>query len=98
MSADNRTPRWRLDREGCRIIVAIQDGRFGTNKSGRYVIRGEERPDRRTRELLAKRGLIDWTYTDGFRWFVTPEGEEALRRDLRNALATETAAEERSLA
>jgi len=72
-----------LDREGARIIIAIQDGRWDINSSGRYIIDGEERPDRKTRERLQKRGLIDWHYTaNGYEWYVTPKGDATLARDL----------------
>lgn len=76
-----------LDREGCRIIIAIQEDRFHENKHGRYVIDGEERPDRKTREALRKRGLIDSRF-DGkrFVWFVTEKGAAMLKRDLHGVV------------
>jgi hypothetical protein len=76
--------RLKLNREGARIIIAIQDGRWGTNRAGRYMIDGEERPDRKTRERLQKRGLIEWRYIvgHGYKWHVTPKGEATLARDL----------------
>lgn len=84
--------RKRLDREGCRIIIAIQDGCFGTNRHGRYEIYGQERPDRKTRENLRKRGLIDSRWNSErrqFEWVVTEKGAATLKRDLHDALVAE---------
>lgn len=82
-----------LTDEMVRIMRAINDGTFGVNANGRYIIFGQARPDRRSRELLQKRGLIDWRYevdrkantrvlwstsTGRYVWFVTAKGLEKL--------------------
>lgn len=70
------------DAEGFRILAAIRDGRMIVNEHGRYLIAGEDRPDRKTRERLRSRGYIDSRYDFGGRgsyWIVTARGVEALR-------------------
>lgn len=68
--------------EMLRILAAIEAGTFHVNSAGRYVIAGEPRPDRRSRELLRKRGLIDWSHRfgEGTKWHLTDGGREALRQ------------------
>lgn len=50
-----------VNAEEKRILWAAREGRMHTNRSGRYVIDGEPRPDRKTRERLVRRGWIAWT-------------------------------------
>jgi hypothetical protein len=54
---------------------------MGTNGNGRYIIVGQDRPDRKTRERLTSRGLIEhhYTYGKGFEWRLTEKGRSALR-------------------
>ena len=69
-----------LTDEMVRILRAVDRGAMVMNPAGRYCIAGEPRPDRRSRELLAKRGLIAWHYTreTGTIWLVTEKGRRAL--------------------
>lgn len=65
-----------------RILCAVDEGRLLMNSNGRYEIEGEERPDRKSREKLRSRGLIDHWYELGGRgshWRVTAKGKAALR-------------------
>lgn len=73
--------RSKLTAEQWRILVAIDDGRLSMNSAGRYVIDGEERPDRKSRERLRGRGLIDHFYEQGrgTHWRVTAKGKAMLR-------------------
>jgi len=48
--------------EHVRILRAVDEGRFGLNGSGRYVIDGEARPERKPREQVMNWGLIVWNY------------------------------------
>ncbi len=84
-----------ITREQARILNAIKEKRFRVNLRGRYEIAGEERPERKERERLVKRGLIRSRYgaVDQWSvWYVTDKGEAAFRLWLDNArrdLATE---------
>lgn len=66
--------------EEIRIMRAIEDGDFGVNEHGRYVIKGQARPDRKARVNLMNREWIDWRWRaqQGTVWFVTDKGREAL--------------------
>lgn len=67
--------------EELRILHAINEGRMKTNSAGRYVIDGEPRPNRATREKLRKRGYIEhwWDIKNGYEWRITDKGLTALR-------------------
>lgn len=67
-----------LTDEMLRIMRAIDREAMHANSSGRYVIAGEPRPDRRSRELLMKRGLIEWRWKGETRWYLTDKGRAAL--------------------
>ena len=67
----------RLTDEECRILIAAGERRLFLNKAGRYEIDQEERPDRRTRENLKKRGLLSFGYES-----ITEKGAKALRREI----------------
>jgi hypothetical protein len=69
-----------LDTEGLRILCAVRDGVMGANSNGRYIIPGQARPDRRTRESLRSRGLIAnrFSHERGYYWFLTEKGRTAL--------------------
>lgn len=47
-----------LSPEQRRILTAAANGRLRKNEAGRYVIEGDARPERRTRERLLRRYLI----------------------------------------
>ncbi len=66
--------------EGLRILLAIKNRTMGSNSSGRYIIVGQDRPDRKTREQLSKRGLIEhwWDIKNGYEWRLTDKGRDAL--------------------
>ena len=66
--------------EALRILVAIRDKTLTMNSAGRYVIEGQERPDRATREKLRSRGLIEnwWVAGSGHEWRLTDKGRAAL--------------------
>lgn len=50
-----------LSDEEIRILRAAEDGRLGMNESGRYVITGEVRPERKARErLIYDHQLLTW--------------------------------------
>ena len=53
-----------------------------SNANGRYIIEGQARPDRKTREKLTKRGLIENRYQMGLghHWLLTEKGRAALRQ------------------
>lgn len=67
-----------LSDEQVRILRAIEDGRFYVNHAGRYIIRGEARPNRRERERLFKRGLVTEAWgrraQDGMKWKLSARG------------------------
>lgn len=69
-----------LTDEQLRILRAIQNGTFGLNSNGRYIIVGEARPDRKSRERLRGRGLIEHFYEQGrgTQWRVTARGKRFL--------------------
>jgi hypothetical protein len=59
-------PAWlELSEEHFRILRAVRDGRIVPNDSGRYVIDGEPRPNRKAREQLVKRHMIVWVHRFG---------------------------------
>lgn len=64
-----------------RILRAIAENRMTVNSVGRYLIEGESRPDRRSRELLRGRGLIEHRYEmgRGSYWRITAKGKAVLR-------------------
>ena len=66
--------------EQARILRAVSEGRMVVNGAGRYVIDGEPRPDRKSREQLRGRGLIDHFYEQGrgTHWRVTAKGKAVL--------------------
>lgn len=70
-----------LTEEMLRILRAIDRGAMTVNEHGRYVISGEPRPDRLSRERLRNRGLIDHFYEQGrgSHWRVTAKGKAVLR-------------------
>jgi hypothetical protein len=50
-----------LSTEEVRILRAAEAGRLGMNESGRYVIAGEPRPERKARErLMYQSDLLTW--------------------------------------
>lgn len=69
--------------EEIRQLSAAAEGRFRQSDTGRYVIDGEARPERKVRESLIRRGFLTWLFsqrgysTVGLK--ITPEGEAALR-------------------
>jgi hypothetical protein len=75
--ASNRSSIRRLTDEECRILIAAEEHRLFLNKQGRYEIDQEERPDRRTRENLKKRGLLSFGYER-----ITEKGAKALRAEI----------------
>lgn len=79
--------------EQARILLAVRDGRLTVNGAGRYVIDGQARPNRKERERLTKRGMIDYRFEQGrgSRWVITPRGLAALSL-LGFAIEEETAA------
>ncbi len=74
-----------LTAEQARIVRAAASGRLRTNEHGRWVIAGEERPERKPRERLAKRGLIAWQ--PGGAVIATAAGLAALASHDAHALA-----------
>lgn len=69
-----------MDRgERLRQLVAARDGRYRQERSSRYAIEGEKRPDRRVREALINAAFITWPqhYATGL-VAITPEGEAHL--------------------
>lgn len=49
-----------------RQLRAARDGRFTQNGAGRYVIDGEPRPDRKTREkLIYSSKMLMWSFSRG---------------------------------
>jgi hypothetical protein len=54
-----------LTDEQRRILTAASQGRLVSLVSGRWAIYGEARPDRRSRERLKSRGLIDYPVRGG---------------------------------
>lgn len=73
-----------LTAEHRRILQAAADGTLRTNENQRWTITGQQRPDRKSREQLKSRGLIDYgTHAssgriDYRRLVATPKGREAL--------------------
>jgi len=69
-----------LTEEQVRILRAIGEDRLTTNSYGRYVIEGEPRPDRKSREKLRGRGLIESWYEvgRGSHWRLTERGRKVL--------------------
>lgn len=66
----------RLPDEALRILIAVEERRLFRNKHGRFEIDREERPDRKTRESLRRRGLIVSVYgNDGYRITATGKAE-----------------------
>ena len=51
-----------LTPEAVRLLRAARDGRLNINPGGRYVITGEHRPDRLTREKLMRERLLTWRF------------------------------------
>ena len=51
-----------LTPEAVRLLRAARDGRLNINPGGRYVITGEHRPDRLTREKLMRAQLLTWRF------------------------------------
>jgi len=66
--------------EQLRILVAAAQGSLVLTNDLRYVIAGEERPDRRERERLMKRGMLERVWCGPVS--LTPKGIEALRAAL----------------
>jgi len=75
-----------LTDEHLRILIAIDEERFSVNRHGRYVIDGEERPNRKSREQLRSRGLISSHFERGVGtwWRVTAKGKNLLDREIRS--------------
>lgn len=78
-----------LTDEEARILRAADRGALRVNGSGRYVIDGEARPDRKSRERMFQRGYLGWKWTmtrlgrvpQGTEAIIlTPDGLSALRR------------------
>ncbi len=79
-----------LTDEHYRILRAAADRRLRTNRAARWTIAGEARPDRKSRERLKARGLIDYPQIEpaapkmaGLAWdfgrlVLTDKGREAL--------------------
>jgi hypothetical protein len=78
-------PRKPLTDEQLRILRAAGDGRLVLAASGRWIIEGEWRPDRRERERLMKRGYVEYG-----RW---PDGREASDRLFPTVLGYRTIGE-----
>lgn len=71
-----------LTDEHVRILYAVENGEMFVNRHGRYEIEGQERPDRKSREQLVKRGLIAWYYTEARNrspWRLTAKGNAAVQ-------------------
>ncbi len=72
-----------LTDEHYRILRAAADYRLRSNSAGRWVIFGEPRPDRKSRERLTARGLIGYGKLESGRidydsLTLTDKGREAL--------------------
>lgn len=66
-----------LSDEEVRILRAVAAGRMTLNDASRYVIAGEPRPDRKARERLTKRDLIDVPWRERVP-ALTAKGRDAL--------------------
>jgi hypothetical protein len=73
--------RSQLTNEMWRILIAIDERRLFMNTAGRYEIEGEERPDRKSREKVFKRGLAAHLYVlrGDYPYRVTAKGKVALK-------------------
>lgn len=79
-----------LTDEHYRILRAAGNGHLASNRAGRWVIHGDARPDRRSRERLKARGLLGYPQIEpaapkmaGLAWdfdrlVLTDKGREAL--------------------
>lgn len=67
-----------LTDEEARILKAVADGRMRVNDTGRYVIDGDARPQRKAREALAAFGYISWPLGPRQVSPITPNGTTAL--------------------
>ncbi len=67
-----------LTDEQRRILVAAHERRLWRSDTGRWLIAGEHRPDRRERERLWRRELLDWAWNDGMYLVPTESGVAAL--------------------
>jgi hypothetical protein len=83
-----------LTNEQMRILYAIREGRMTVNSHGRYVIEGEERPDRKSREQLRSRGLIAHFYErgQGSHWRLTAKGNATFDREIQRRVEAGRAA------
>lgn len=61
-----------------RQLRAARDGRFLCNEHGRYLIEGESRPDRKTREKLIGNGQITWRFRPTRGMELTEKGRREL--------------------
>ena len=63
--------------EHIRILKAIEEGRLSVNPAGRYVIVGERRPDRTSREQVFARGYARGLYSPTL--YLSSKGFDILR-------------------
>lgn len=70
-----------LTDEQKRIMLAALRRQLYENESGRWIIAGAARPDRRERERLQKRGLLTWVSDEGFNFLTPSAAGSALLRD-----------------
>lgn len=72
--------------EARRLLLAARDERIFMAESGRWKIHGDKPPDRRERERLKDRGLLDWKFparrdgSERLRLVLTERGRIELER------------------